>query len=334
MRKTIKSCILACVLGSSIQASAQVDPHFSQYYVYPSFLNPALTGAFDGSYRVAGIYRSQWGSVTSPYSTPGLAADFNTGKGMNFGGSILNQKAGDGGYNYTTAYASAAFTGVKFGDNGDQHILFGMQAGIINRSFNPSKLSFGDQWNPINGYNPGVPSADVLKTNSATTFDVGAGAMYYDGRANRNANLYFGFSASHLTQPKDPFSVGGNEKLPIRYTAHAGIRLKMGDNGSITPNALYMRQGNAEEKMLGAYASLKAAENTDFLFAANYRFEDAISPFVGFNYKNMTLGVSYDVNTSDLGKRVNGASSFEVSLTFIGKKKTRIKEENFFCPRL
>jgi len=24
---------------------AQVDPHFSQYYVYPMWLNPALTGA-------------------------------------------------------------------------------------------------------------------------------------------------------------------------------------------------------------------------------------------------------------------------------------------------
>lgn len=334
MRSLLKLIVCATILTWAQTSKAQVDPHFSQYYVYPSFLNPALTGAFDGSYRVGGIYRSQWGSVSSPFSTPGLAADFNTGKGMNFGGSVLHQKAGDGGYSYTTAYVSAAFTGVRFGNNGDQHILFGMQAGIINRSFNPSKLHFGDQWNPITGYNPGVASADVLQTNSATTFDIGAGAMYYDGRLNRNANLYFGFSAGHLSRPKDPFGTTGNEKLPVRYTAHAGVRLKMGDNGTFIPNLLYMRQGNAEEKMAGAYASLRATETTDLLFGANYRFDDAISPFVGFNHKNMTLGVSYDVNTSDLGKMVNGASSFEVSLTVIGKKKTRLKQEDFFCPRL
>lgn len=42
---------------------AQVDPHFTQYYVYPSWLNPALTGAFDGDYRISGIYRNQWGNI-------------------------------------------------------------------------------------------------------------------------------------------------------------------------------------------------------------------------------------------------------------------------------
>ena len=42
------------------KTKGQVDPHFSQYYVYPSWLNPALTGAFDGDYRVSGIYRNQW----------------------------------------------------------------------------------------------------------------------------------------------------------------------------------------------------------------------------------------------------------------------------------
>jgi hypothetical protein len=44
--------------------------------MYPSFLNPALTGAFDGDYRVSGIYRTQWGNITSPFSTPGVSADF------------------------------------------------------------------------------------------------------------------------------------------------------------------------------------------------------------------------------------------------------------------
>jgi hypothetical protein len=56
-----------CLLSKS---NAQVDPHFSQYYVYPAWVNPALTGIFDGSYRVSGIYRNQWGNVSSPFSTP------------------------------------------------------------------------------------------------------------------------------------------------------------------------------------------------------------------------------------------------------------------------
>src|SRR5260221_14431713 len=105
-------CLLAAVSGNTLQA--QVDPHFSQYYVYPSWLNPALTGAFDGDYRVSGIYRSQWGNVSSPFSTQGLSGEFTTNKNGNFGVNILNEKAGNGGYNYTTAYLDYAYTGVRF----------------------------------------------------------------------------------------------------------------------------------------------------------------------------------------------------------------------------
>jgi type IX secretion system PorP/SprF family membrane protein len=335
MRKFLKLTALAGMLMMGAEkAAAQVDPHFSQYYVYPSWLNPALTGAFDGSYRISGIYRNQWSNIINPYSTPGIAADFRTTKNIHFGASILNESAGDGGYNYLTGYISAAFTGVRFGKDGNQHIAFGLQAGIVNRRFNRDKLHFGDQWNPITGYNPGVPSADVLTRNSASTFDAGAGILYYDGTPGRKANVYGGFSASHLTRPEDPFSVGSKEKLPIRYTVHAGVRIQAGDNFTITPNALYLRQGNADEKMLGAYGQFKATNEFDFLLGGNWRFNDAISPYVGFYYKSMTLGLSYDVNVSDLGKMTRSANSFEVSLTLTGKRKAKMQEENFVCPRL
>ena len=51
------------------RVNAQVDPHFTQYYIHTSWLNPAMTGLFDGDYRIAGIYRNQWGNVGSPFST-------------------------------------------------------------------------------------------------------------------------------------------------------------------------------------------------------------------------------------------------------------------------
>jgi hypothetical protein len=86
--------------------------------------------------------------------------------------------------------------------------------------------------------------------------------------------------------------------------------------------------------MIGAYASYKAAPDLDLMLGANYRFEDAISPFVGFVYKNMVLGASYDINSSDLGKMANGSNSFEISLSFIGRKTTKTPEIEFVCPRL
>ena len=332
MRTSLLLLIATCLWTQVIKA--QVDPHFSQYYVYPAWLNPALTGAFDGDYRISGIYRSQWGNISSPFTTPAIAVDFTTNKNSNFGASVLNQTAGDGGYSYLTAHASYSYTGVRFGPNEYHRVAMGMQIGIIQRKFNRSKLTFGDQWNPITGYNPGATSAEAFSKTSSTSFDAAAGILYYDAQPGKKVNLFGGFSVAHLTRPDDKFSESGNARLPMRFTGHAGVRITLSDVLSLTPNLLYLKQGTAQEKMVGAYARLIAAPGTDLMLGANYRFKDALSPFVGFAHKNMVLGVSYDVNTSDLGKMANGSNSFEISLSFTGRKSVKTPEVDFVCPRL
>lgn len=336
MNKFIKvASFLIVMFVVQLKATAQVDPHFSQYYVYPSWLNPALTGVFDGDYRVSAIHRTQWGNITSPFSTTGLTVDFVGDKNLNFGGSILRQSAGDGGYNYTTAYFNIAYTGVRFGVEGNQRLVFAMQGGLIERKFNPTKMTWGDQWNPTSGFNPSNPTTEIIAKNNATAFDAGAGLFYYDAAPGKKSNFFAGLSATHLTMPEDKFSSNSADKLPIRYTFHTGIRLVINDHFSITPNALYLKQRTASETMIGAYAQMKApAANTDFLVGLNYRINDAISPYAGFNYKNFTVGLSYDVNTSDLSKMQKGANSFELSLSYTGRKKAKTSEAEFICPRL
>ena len=334
MRNLFKiSCLLSAMCVSGV-LKAQVDPHFSQYYVYPAWLNPALTGAFDGQYRVSAIYRNQWGNISTPFTTPGVSLEFTTDKNINIGASVLNQSAGTGGYNYTTAYGNFAYTGVKFGVNQTKRIVLGIQAGMIQRRFDRSKMTFGDQWNPVTGYNPGTPSNEVLSRTSASAFDVGAGIMFFDAQPGKKANFFAGFSASHLTKPEDKFSASGTAKIPMRFTGHAGIRLAFSETFSLTPNLLYLKQGSAQEKMVGAYASMKAANELDLMIGGNYRFDDAFSPFVGFTYKGLLIGASYDINTSDLGKMANGSNSFEISISFIGRKSTKTPEIDFVCPRL
>jgi len=323
---------VAGLCGNTLRA--QVDPHFSQYYVYPSWLNPALTGAFDGDYRVSGIYRSQWGNISSPFSTQGLSGEFTTDKNVNAGITLLNQKAGNGGYNYTTAYGNFAYTGVRFGANGNQRVVMGLQFGLIRRSFNPSKLTFGDQWNPITGYNAGSATADVFTQTNTTSFDAGAGLLYYDAEPGKKVNIFGGFSLSHITTPTDKFSAVGTAKLPMRYTVHGGVRLTISEQLTLTPNLLYLRQGSSEEKMFGAYVQMKASEETDVMLGINYRVKDAIAPYVGFTYKNMVFGASYDVNTSSLGKMTHGANGFEISLSFTKKSAIKTPGVEFVCPRL
>jgi len=315
-------------------AKAQVDPHCSQYYVYPLSLNPGLTGAMEGDYRVSAIYRNQWQNVTNAFSTVGLSADVTTNKNINIGLSIFNQAAGDGGYRFTNGYLTVAYNGIAFDREKYKRLAIGIQGGFVNRRFDPSKLQFGDQWFPGIGYSPTVPTGDGFAKIKAGAFDAGAGLAYYDGTPDKIVSPFGGISVFHLTQPGDPFLAGDKEKLPMRFSAHAGARIVLSDALTLVPSILYMRQGNAQEKMAGAYMQFYAGQYTDLLLGANWRINDAVSPFAGFTYNNFTVGVSYDVNASELGKMAKGSNSFEISLTYIGKRRNSVRTDYFKCPRL
>ena len=328
----------ACLMVAAIHHSAaQTDPHFTQNYTYPMYINPAMTGSSDGDYRVSSTYRSQWGSLGSPYRTAGLSFDTRTNNNLALGVSLMNQSAGDGGFNYFNTYASIAYTGVKFGKDENQHLVFAMQAGIINRSVDISKFKWGEQWNPITGYNGSNPTSESFSATSATSLDMGAGALYYDATPGKKANLFGGISFFHINRPSDPIISSQSTELntiPMRYTVHGGVSLNLSNGMMVVPHFLYMQQGNARETMIGGYLQKNVNEETDIMFGGYYRYKDAIAPFFGVDYKNFLMGVSYDLNTSKLGAMSRNVNSFELSLTYTKRTGTKSIFDFIHCPRL
>jgi type IX secretion system PorP/SprF family membrane protein len=330
IRNVKKYLAVALFSVCTTAAFAQIDPHFTQYYMYPLWLNPALTGTFDGNFRASAIQRQQWGSITTPFTTSGVSADMTTTKNINFGINLLQQTAGDVGYKYTTGNASISYSGIRFGREGDKVVTFGMQAGVLGRKFDLSAAQVDDQFQNGN-YNPNLPTNLDIKNPSASAFDMSAGAFYYDADPDKKVNFFGGFSAGHLTQPKDPFlSANDGSKLPVRYTTHAGANIYLSETAQIVPNVLFMNQGNVSEIMVGGYLQLEVNELTDFTIGVNYRVNDAVSPYLGFKFDSFTLGASYDVNSSQLGKLVNGTSGFDLSLMYTDSKK---QKGHFKCPR-
>jgi type IX secretion system PorP/SprF family membrane protein len=257
-----------------------------------------------------------------------------TNKNCNIGFNVLNQSTNDKAYNFTNAYLTMAYTGVRFGSNADHYLVMAMQCGYMNRRFDVGKLQFGDQWTSGLGYDPSMSSGEAFTKSSISSFDAGAGIAYYDASPNKKISLFGGISAFHITRPVYPFLADGDQqRLPVRYSVHAGARIIASDLLSIVPNALYMREGNADEKMIGTYFQLYATETTDLLFGANYRLNDAIAPFAGFYYNGLTLGISYDVNASYKAAGATKGNSLEVSLSFVGQKKNSVRTKSFYCPR-
>jgi type IX secretion system PorP/SprF family membrane protein len=301
------------------------------------YINPALTGSSDGDYRVSAIYRSQWGSIGNPYRTTGVSFDASTDKNIALGVNILNQSAGDGGFNYFNTYASVAYTGVKFGRDNNQRVVFAMQAGIINRSIDESKFKWGEQWNPVTGYNASNLTTENFAANHATTLDIGAGVLYYDATPNKEFNVFGGLSFFHLNKPGDAIisSQGVDPNIiPLRYTVHGGASFNISDRTSIVPHALYMQQRNARETMLGVYVQQNVNEETDIMFGSYYRYKDALAPFIGVDYRNFIIGLSYDVNTSKLSAMSRNVNSFELSLSYVKRKGTKSIFDFIRCPRL
>ena len=332
MKKIIITLIILaqCVLVS--QVKAQIDPHFSQYYAYPLFLNPALTGVMNGDTRVTANFKDQYATVNNAYETGALSADIRPTDRVGVGLNILDQSAGTAGFNYFTAYGSFSYN-IAISNDGTQKINFGVQAGLINRSFDPSKLQLGDQYNPGLGYDPDLPSNENFTNSSSTVFDAGAGIFYYDGDPNHTANPFFGVSLAHLNRPTDPFAFSDNDaKLPIRYIIHGGIRLKVGDDINLTPHFIYIRQQEAQERAVGAYSEFKLPNDNGLILGAMYRFQDAAIANVGYHFDSYIVGASYDFNTSQLNTATAGQGGLELSISYVFHK--RIHEPEPICPRL
>ena len=309
---------------------AQIDPHFSQYYMYPLWLNPALTGAVDGNYRVSVIDRQQWSNI-APFKTTGISGDMTTKKNINFGVNVLQQTAGDVGYKYSTGDLSISYSGIRFGKEGDKVLTFGMQGGFLGRSIDLSAAQVDAQYQEGGGYNSALPTNLAITKPSAYAFDMGAGLFYYDADPDKKTNLFGGFSAGHITQPNNPFlSSSTGAKLPIRYTVHGGANIYLSEKAQLVPNVLYMQQGNSTEIMLGGYVQMALNETSDITGGVNYRVNDAIAPYIGLKLSDFTFGFSYDVNSSQLGKVVNGTSGFDLSLMYTDSKK---QKGYFKCPR-
>ena len=330
--------LTACLtMITVVKTVAQTDPHFTQNYTYPMYINPALAGSADGDYRASAIFRNQWGSISSLYRTIGVSFDTRTTKNAALGINLLNQSAGDGGFNYLTVSGSYAYTGVKFGKDYNQRIVMALQGGIISRHVNSSKFKWGEQWDPITGYQASKPTTETFAKTFSIVPDIGAGILYFDATPETKINVFGGFSVYHLNRPKDPIVTNKNTELnriPVRYSLHGGVSFNVSDQTRIIPHVLYMRQGSAWEAITGFYTQVNVNAETDFMLGAYYRMNDAIAPYVGIDYKCFVVGLSYDANASKLRTMTKNVNSFELTLSYIKRSGTKSIVDFVRCARL
>ena len=321
MKKT--SAILSMLMCIAFFVKAQ-DPHFSQFFASPLTLNPALTGKFDGTVRVAGNYRNQWPAFNNVYTTSTLSVDFDILKNKlpdfdTWGIGILALTDRAGGGVLTNNYIGLSTSYHKaLDEDGFQQIGLGFQGTYGQKRLNTSKLVFEDQLTPFGftGVTQDIFSTDNLNINY---MDINAGLLY-SASTNESNNFYIGASMYHINRPKESFK-GGTWNIATRTTISAGGYFPVSDILTLHTSGIYQVQNKSTETVVGGAlaASLDATgENPTNVYGGIwYRFNDAIIPYVGLEFAGMRIGATYDVNTSSLKAGSQSRGGMEISIIYI-----------------
>src|SRR6187551_3073186 len=145
---------ITLLLSLSFSATAQ-DPHFSQFFASPLTLNPAFTGKFDGTLRIAGNYRNQWPAFNNVYTTSTLSVDFDILKNKlpyfdrwGVGILALTDQAGSGLIKNNYLGISTAYH-KSLDEDGFKQLGIGFQGTYGQKRLDRNKLYFEDQLTPF-----------------------------------------------------------------------------------------------------------------------------------------------------------------------------------------
>jgi len=329
MKKLIIFLLFIAPAGKTI---AQ-DFHLSMYDAAPIFLNPAMTGVFDGKWRLHGQFRTQWKSVNYKPYTSGLISFDMPYKKWGFGVQVSNFRAGTGNYNTVEGLASAAYT-IPLTRNKYHNISLGAQAGIRQKSIEYQLLSFNNQYTTAGGgaFETSVSPGENFGAQSRVLPVTNVGAIYYYSKQQSLLNPFIGVSAFNLLQPDESF-FGQDSRLPLRYYVHAGTRINITELFYILPKVLVMHQGKFNEQTFALDASYYLKGSEFYLLGGIvYRNSDAAIISLGARRDQFIAKVGYDINVSSLTTASTGRGGFEISFTYMQLNKQTPSSK--ICPRL
>ncbi len=347
MKSYLYIVFISCM---SLVISAQ-DEQFSQFYALPMHINPALTGAYDGTYRMTAVYRDQWNSaLESPYKT--FAAGGDTRLNVNIGKLKTKDSFGVGLYfvsdkvsefQHSTSKLSSYFAYHKhLGKKSNSFLGAGMKLGIIQRNISYDRLTFEDQFNQTNGYE-GLTS-ESLPPNNFGKMDISLGINY--AFLGEKSSYYIGAAIHHVTEPNFSFFNGQstpNPAIDISQTLtnktvfHASIDKQLKYRMSLQPRIVYQQQGENSQLALGTNLDYRFKEsNNSFLVGLwvtavddldNFHPEK-ITPLIGIGQGQFLFGLSYDIHFRDSFDSSFGFNAFEFSIRFSGE----YEESGVHCP--
>lgn len=328
-----------------LASSFAQDFHFTQSNMIPLMLNPALTGG-EGDQRAFLNYKNQWRGMSangSAFNTALFSFDAALMKKKwdkgHIGAGIIAYKDVAGDLKMGTTQINLSVAGIVHLTQ-SQTLSGGLQGGFVQKSISTANMQWESQYDASSGtYNSNLLSNDIATAPPSSYGDFAAGLSwnYSTRQSNLSANdqlkVNFGLAAQNINTPKQAFSANGNDQLYSKYVLHSlaeiGIR---NTDMAVLPNVVFYKQGASYELNVGTLVRWTIREKSKytgvykgsaFSMGAQYRLNDAIAPVVLFEYSNYSIGLSYDINISDLSTATHGKGGFEISLKYVNPNPFR-----------
>jgi type IX secretion system PorP/SprF family membrane protein len=297
------------------------DNQLSQFDAAQVLLNPAHTGMYENAeFRMSSNVRSQWNSLGSSFLTTAFAYDISMNKRYGIG-TYLNNYNMAGIVNTFQTGVTAAY---NVSDPRANHTLSaGVNLGMIYKKVNDQQMVWDAQYDD-GFFNTDLPSGEAFQKAARLMPELALGIAYRATNARKRVNPFGNFALFHVTTPDESIFRTEKSDLPIRYSLNGGARVMVMEQLFLTPQALYMRQGNDElinVGMMGEFAIGGSVYSA--LFGVAYRVDDAVIAQVGLKHKNSAYRFSYDVNTSPLRSYTNNNGAFEFSISYYGMHSGR-----------
>jgi type IX secretion system PorP/SprF family membrane protein len=322
---TYKKVVMPFVMAAACQCAFSQDLHFSQFFEAPLLRNPSLAGIFVGDYRVQGVYRDQWNSITNGYRTGSLNAEYKmpVGRSSDFittGLQCLFDKAGTVGLT-TTEFLPALNYHKSLSDEKTMYISLGFMGGIVDKTIDRSKVTTSNQFNS-GVFDPAIADGETFPSANIHYWDASVGMSFNTtfGEEQKNS-MFVGAAFHHLNRPKNNFYLNTIELDP-KYVFSAGVKMNMDDYSYLTLQGDYSVQASFKEAIGGALYSYKLDDTKDpkyvLSLGAFMRWQDALIPVIKIDMLPLSVALSYDVNISQLKTVSQGQGGVELSISYIG----------------
>lgn len=319
------------------------DVGYSQFYDQPILRNPALAGVFTGDARITASYRNQWQSVTIPYRTFGLSAEFKMplnlveNDNLTLGLQLIRDIAGTSQFSTLQIMPVANYS---FPMSENSYLSVAFMGGLMQQRFDPSKLVLNDQFVAgSNGSFSILPaSGQVWENTSANYLDVSAGVSY-SGMIGKS-DYFIGAGMFHATRPKVGFFEGSKITLNKKVAFNGGVSIPVAEIHRVILYADLFKQFGKGFQPAGSSTiqfgsifdvGIEADEEKRNSVAIGllYRLNDALIPVVQLRLDKFTVSASYDVNISSLNEASQKRGGLEMVFTYRGK----LKKFDWPCPR-